>query len=119
MIRTVYRDAAGAVRRDVPVSEFAAIQASGVGTLWVDVFDPKGDEVDRVCAALEVHPLAVEDMHHLGQFPKLDDFGRHLFLVTHTPQATGEGVDFVSRAPTWCSPITPNPCRRRWRCGIR
>lgn len=50
-------------------------------TAWLNI---EGHEVDQIAdlgRRLEVHPLALEDVLHTGQRPKVEDFEQSLFLV--------------------------------------
>jgi magnesium transporter len=48
---------------------------------WLDLTAPSPDEVTRLGAIFEFHPLALEDTENFGQRPKLDDYGDYVFLV--------------------------------------
>jgi magnesium transporter len=59
--------------------------ATGAGDfVWVGLHDPTQDELDRVAAAFELHPLAVEDALKAHQRPKLDHYGESMFLTLKT-----------------------------------
>ncbi len=45
---------------------------------------PSDDEVDRLGAALDLHPVALEDTREFGQRPKVDPYETHLLLVFFT-----------------------------------
>jgi magnesium transporter len=51
------------------------------GFVWIGLVDPEGPEFDRVAAAFDLHPLAVEDAIHAHQRPKLERYGDTLFMV--------------------------------------
>jgi magnesium transporter len=48
---------------------------------WLDLTAPSEEEVEQLREIFEFHPLALEDMLHFGQRPKLDDFGDYVFMV--------------------------------------
>jgi magnesium transporter len=48
---------------------------------WLDLTAPSEKEVEQLREIFEFHPLALEDMLHFGQRPKLDDFGDYVFMV--------------------------------------
>jgi len=48
---------------------------------WLDVTDLPADEIKRLGALLDLHPLAVEDSIAFGQRPKLDTYGETALLV--------------------------------------
>ncbi|HTA32176.1 MAG TPA: magnesium/cobalt transporter CorA [Solirubrobacteraceae bacterium] len=48
---------------------------------WLDVTAPTGEDVDMLRELFGFHPLALEDVLHFGQRPKLDDFHDYVFMV--------------------------------------
>jgi magnesium transporter len=48
---------------------------------WIDIADPKSEELDRIAAQLHLHPLAVEDAKHGHQRPKIDEYDDHYLIV--------------------------------------
>jgi magnesium transporter len=49
--------------------------------LWVDAVDPSSDEITLLQKQLDLHDLAVEDVQHRNQRPKLDIYPTHAFAV--------------------------------------
>ena len=49
--------------------------------LWVDAVDPDQDEVGEIQRQLDLHDLAVEDVRHRNQRPKLELYPGHAFAV--------------------------------------
>jgi magnesium transporter len=74
--------------------------------LWVDVSDP--DDHDLACLQEEfsLHPLAVEDVRHRHQRPKLESYPDHCFLVAYTAELVE--VDFFF-TPTWLVSVREAP----------
>ena len=71
---------------------------------WITVVAPDAKEIEALCDALALHPLAVRDALKDNQPPKLHEFGDHLFFIVHTPvkQAWSETRRIaVFLAPTW------------------
>ncbi|MEH3034493.1 MAG: magnesium/cobalt transporter CorA [Aeromicrobium erythreum] len=52
--------------------------------LWVGINNPTKDEMSRVGAALDLHPLAVEDALEAHQRPKVERYKDHLFMSLRT-----------------------------------
>ena len=51
-------------------------------TLWVNVDGVHDvDLVQQLGTGFELHPLAIEDIAHTGQRPKVEDYGNHALLV--------------------------------------
>jgi magnesium transporter len=57
---------------------------------WIDLSSPSDEEIERLGAALELHPIALEDTREFGQRPKMDPYGTHLLLVFFTARVTGD-----------------------------
>jgi magnesium transporter len=49
--------------------------------IWIDVEDPSDAEIEQIQRIFPFHPLAVEDIQHAIQRPKLEEYDRHLFVV--------------------------------------
>lgn len=60
---------------------------AGGATVWIDV--GAGDEGERAALDrffekdLELHPLTIEDLWSERALPKIEDFGRYLFVLAH------------------------------------
>ena len=50
---------------------------------WLDIADPKGEELALAARELNLHPLAVEDAQHQHQRPKIDEYEDHYFIVVY------------------------------------
>ena len=51
---------------------------------WIGIHDPSEDELHRLAAAFELHPLAIEDAGEEHQRPKIETYGDVLFVVLKT-----------------------------------
>jgi magnesium transporter len=51
------------------------------GPRWIDVIEPRPEEMEDLRERLGIHRLAVEDCLKLGQRPKLEEYPNHPFLV--------------------------------------
>jgi magnesium transporter len=59
--------------------------------VWINVAGlHQIDVIDAIGKAFGVHPLALEDIVHAGQRPKLDDYERQLFVVLNALQAVDD-----------------------------
>ncbi|MEJ5254173.1 MAG: magnesium/cobalt transporter CorA [Acidimicrobiales bacterium] len=71
--------------------------------VWVDLVDVTEDELALITAEFDLHPLAVEDVRHRNQRPKIDLYPSHVFLVGYAhdddPLDLPEVEVFVG--PTW------------------
>ena len=51
--------------------------------LWVDVVDPSEADLLLVQNEFALHPLAMEDLRHPGQRPKIERYDTHAFIVAY------------------------------------
>jgi magnesium transporter len=51
------------------------------GVAWIDLYKPDGEEFASVAQEFGLHPLAVEDAIEAHQRPKLERYGKTLFIV--------------------------------------
>ena len=84
--------------KEIDSSEISSFVERGDTLVWVDVADPS--EMDLTCLAQEfhLHPLAIEDVRHRQQRPKLEHYPTHSFVVAYTCEL--QEVDFFL-GPTW------------------
>ena len=77
----VYRD--GQRVREAPLTpEGMALQPGEF--VWVGLYDPTDAEIDVLVERFKLHPLAVEDALAAHQMPKVEVYGRELFVVART-----------------------------------
>lgn len=63
------------------------IPEPGKGVLWVNVEGlHEVDLLERTGRLMGFHPLAIEDVAHIGQRPKIEEYEDHLFVVAHMLQ---------------------------------
>ncbi|MFT4100383.1 MAG: magnesium/cobalt transporter CorA [Burkholderiaceae bacterium] len=67
--------------RDIPIESIPEALADPDNFLWVALRDPPPDEVLRMQAVLELPALAVEDVLHGGQRPKIEEYDDLLFVI--------------------------------------
>ena len=73
----------------VSVSLEQARAALGKARLvWIDA-DSHGPEVEALLRDLGVHPLTIEDVFETRTVPKVEDFGRYLFILAHAVRVQG------------------------------
>lgn len=82
MIQAWIADAAGA--RVATLAEAQAAAAAGAARAWIDL-DGESEAVAReALGAVGVHPLVLDDMVVEINRPKVDDYGRYLYMVVHS-----------------------------------
>ena len=82
MIRAWCADAEGA--RPVDPEEAVRVAMAGTGMTWIDFDCEEREVLERLIRPLEIHPLAIEDMVMEINRPKLDNYGRYLYVVVHS-----------------------------------
>jgi magnesium transporter len=88
----------GVRQGDAPLSvDDAALYCRQGGFVWLGMFEPSGEEMDRVRTAFSLHELAVEDARTFHLRPKAEDFEPDVKLVilrTARYDDAREEVDF-------------------------
>lgn len=80
------------------LTDVALLEADGLRgigdelTTWVDVEGHDVAQIADLGARLEVHPLALEDVLHVGQRPKVEDYEESLFLVLDHFSVNADGA---------------------------
>ena len=75
---------AAGVARPADPAEAARAAARGEARVWIDFDSESGDAAREVLAPLEIHPLVLEDAFAEANRPKVDDYGRYLYVVVHS-----------------------------------
>ena len=95
----IYRD--GVRTREVALDDPKALVTAPGEFVWIGLFEPSADELGQLAKRFKLHPLAVEDALNAHQIPKVEVYGRELFVVARTAQlvdaqiAYGETAIFV------------------------
>lgn len=81
MIRILHRAPDGRIRTDLKPTDLAEVLAAG-GLLWLD-FEAEPAEVCEpvLRQVFAFHPLAIDDALVESHVPRVDDWGRYLYLV--------------------------------------
>lgn len=91
--RSWFRDASGAVRRDIEAKEFAAIVKSGTGMLWVDIDNRSAGQHGLLGDAFHFHPLSIEDTLSSDGRVKFEEFPSYAFCVVRAVRFVEETKD--------------------------
>lgn len=84
MLRGYYRGADGALTAVADVEGVRQALADPQGLLWLDLEAPSSEEAGVLSAVFDFHPLTIEDcLAPRLDPPKIDDYGRYLFVVVH------------------------------------
>ena len=66
---------------------------------WIGLCEPDEEEMARLAAQFDLHPLAVEDALNPRQLPKAEAYGKQLFVVARTAELSeGEVIDYGQTA---------------------
>ena len=88
----VYRDGR---REDIPLDAISDVLAVEDGSfVWVGLYEPGEDLLDKLQEEFGLHDLAIEDAHNAHQRPKIEAFGNTLFVAVHTAQLVEDHVRF-------------------------
>jgi len=88
----VYKD--GVRLADVAIDDAGAWARRPGHVVWIGLYEPSPQLLDRVRRQFDLHPLAIEDAFKAHQFPKLEQYGESLFLVARTAQMQDGSIQF-------------------------
>ncbi len=81
MIRSLYFLPGKPIRKDIPPQEFPTLIRNRKGLLWVDFANEPAETCLPILQGFGFHPLAIDDALQETHVPKLDDWGRYLYIV--------------------------------------
>jgi magnesium transporter len=95
MIRTMICSENRRLRKALSRDEIGLILSDNENRLWLDVEAPTAEELDLLAEEFILHPLALEDVTHQGQRPKIDTYEDFYFLVCYDIDydATSDKID--------------------------
>jgi magnesium transporter len=79
---------------DIDIEEAGAWAAREDHVVWIGLYEPDVDLLERIRKQFALHPLAIEDAAKAHQFPKLEEFDDSLFIVARTAQMEDGRVAF-------------------------
>ncbi|SFK54425.1 magnesium/cobalt transporter CorA [Caulobacter sp. UNC279MFTsu5.1] len=97
----IYKD--GVRAREVSLDKDDALAVKPGEFVWIGLYEPAAAELARLQTRFKLHPLAIEDALNAHQRPKVEVYGRELFVVARTAQlvdaqiAYGETAIFVGQ----------------------
>ena len=82
-------------RRDIGLDAISDVLAVDDGSfVWVGLYEPEDDLLDKLQEEFGLHDLAVEDAQNAHQRPKIEAYGSSLFIAVHTAQKVDDHVRF-------------------------
>lgn len=79
---------------DIDVDDAGKWQKKAGHVVWIGLFEPSRELLNRVKEQLNLHPLAIEDAEKAHQHPKIEEYGDALFIVARTAQMVSGKVAF-------------------------
>lgn len=79
---------------DIPIDEAGEWAKRPGHVVWIGLFEPTLEQLQRVQKQFDLHPLAIEDASKAHQRPKLERHGDALFVVARTAQMVDGKVAF-------------------------
>jgi magnesium transporter len=91
MAASVYAD--GRRISDIAIDDAGEWSRREGHVVWIGLLEPS-QELQRIQAQLDLHPLAIEDAGMAHQNPKLEQYGDALFIVARTAQVVDGSIAF-------------------------
>jgi len=79
----LFRAGPPAQHESVALAGIGATLADGKSFFFGDFQAPISEELDALAEELKLHPLAIEDVRHRHQRPRIDVYADHFFLVCY------------------------------------
>ena len=70
----------------------ATCLAEGKQGFWLDIENPDDSDYELLEKTFKFHPLAIEDIRHQNQRPKLDEYTGYVFVVLFTAEFDGDRI---------------------------
>lgn len=81
-------------RRENAVDLDSPFTGASDGFEWIGLFEPSAEELTQIALRYSLHALAVEDAQSLSGLPKLEVYGRQLFLKARTVSLNDAQIGF-------------------------
>ena len=79
---------------DIPLEEAGEWSKRPGHFVWIGLFEPSPELLERVRVQFDLHPLAIEDAGQAHQHPKIEQYGQALFIVARTAQIVDQRIAF-------------------------
>ena len=100
VINCVHYDGHGR-RHDIALERISDVLAEDDGFVWVGMYEPGDDVLQKLQEEFQLHDLAIEDTRMAHQRPKVEAYGNSLFLAVHTAQVIDEPESSSRLALPW------------------
>jgi magnesium transporter len=82
-------------KREITIDQISdVLDVDDDSFVWVGLYQPGEDLLDKMQEEFSLHDLAVEDAHHAHQRPKIEAYGNSLFIAAHTAQLVADKIAF-------------------------
>ena len=104
---------------DIEIHEISDYVAKPDCFVWVALKDPEPGELETMKEEFGLHELAVEDVRHGHQHPKIEEYGESLFAVLHTIEMDDENELLIGEVDVFVGPNYVLSVRNRTRHGFQ
>ncbi|MGN6649597.1 magnesium/cobalt transporter CorA [Trinickia sp.] len=104
---------------DIEVPEISDYLAKPDCLVWVALKDPEAGELEVMKEEFGLHELAVEDVYHGHQHPKIEEYGDSLFAVLHTIEMDEEDQLLIGEVDVFVGSNYVLSVRNRTRLGFQ
>lgn len=113
----VYRD--GKKLTDIKIEDISDYVAKPDCFVWVALKDPEPAELATMKDEFDLHELAIEDVQHGHQHPKIEEYGVSLFAVLHTIEMDGDDELSIGEVDVFAGPNYVLTVRNRTQQGFQ
>ncbi|MGG1948718.1 magnesium/cobalt transporter CorA [Trinickia sp. NRRL B-1857] len=89
---------------DIEIHEISDYVAKPDCFVWVALKDPEPGELETMKEEFGLHELAVEDVRHGHQHPKIEEYGESLFAVLHTIEMDDDNELLIGEVDVFVGP---------------
>jgi magnesium transporter len=104
---------------DIEIDDISTYVAKPDCFVWVALKDPEPGELQAMKHAFGLHELAVEDVHHGHQYPKIEEYGESLFAVLHTIEMDEDNELLIGEVDVFVGSNYVLTVRNRTRHGFQ
>jgi magnesium transporter len=92
------------------LADVPALLSAGA-RVWIESVDGDGELSEFLDKSLGIHPLAIEDILQDRPSPKVDDYGKYLYVVAHAPLVSDGEIGTCEVDLAWSSQWIVTHCR--------
>ncbi|MBN3764754.1 magnesium/cobalt transporter CorA [Burkholderia sp. Ac-20365] len=104
---------------DIEIDDISVYVAKPECFVWVALKDPGPGELEVMKHEFGLHELAVEDVRHGHQRPKIEEYGNSLFAVMHTIETDDDGEFVIGEVDVFVGANYVLSVRRGTRHGFQ